>query len=458
MTEGAVKEIEQALEEEQKTEEQVKFDFDDEFQRKIAALCLRSTKFARRTDGLIKPDYFECDARAYLVDIANSYFTQYRCIPDSRSTLVHYVKEKLNDSKVRSDFRAEITKELKSLLQEKLTDADYIADQVGRFAKHQAIQNALLESVELVDKGDIDAVESIMLKASKVGVVEDFSAISYWNDIDRRTQYRNDMHDGKIPKRGITTGIGRLDKLLYHLGWGRQELSVLMGGAKRGKSTGLGFFANLSSISGYNTLYLSCEVSEDIIAERNDANNSKTPMHELEGRADEVAERLKVKNVDKNGEYEIIAVPSGSLSPSGLRRILERYKADGIKFDAIYVDYADIMRPDVFTSSEIENSKNIWLGLRAIAYEEDAAVITATQTNRDGFKNDTAKAEHAAEDFNKIRIADLVISINRSEEEKAKGEARLYFAASRNQAGEFTVGIKQNMETMEFITKINGVS
>ncbi|TOK02641.1 DNA helicase, partial [Vibrio parahaemolyticus] len=82
---------------------------------------------------------------------------------------------------------------------------------------------------------------------------------------------------------------------------------------------------------------------------------------------------------------------------------------------------------------------------RAIAQREELAILSATQTNREGHKSVTAKAEHAAEDFNKIRTADLVISINATEEEMAKGEARLFFAASRNQKGEFTMRIKRDL-------------
>jgi replicative DNA helicase len=115
------------------------------------------------------------------------------------------------------------------------------------------------------------------------------------------------------------------------------------------------------------------------------------------------------------------------------------------------------MIPDVRTYEERQDSKEVWIQLRGIAGEEDAAVLTATQTNREGFKASTAKAEHAAEDFNKIRIADLVISINRSDEEKDKGEARLYFAASRNQGGEFCLRVKQNMGAMQFITAVVGI-
>ncbi|MFP3325107.1 hypothetical protein R0K05_18780, partial [Planococcus sp. SIMBA_160] len=73
-------------------------------------------------------------------------------------------------------------------------------------------------------------------------------------------------------------------------------------------------------------------------------------------------------------------------------------------------------------------------------------------------RSSVATMTDVAEDFNKIRIADLVISINKTEEEKAAQEARLYFAASRNQRGDITIRIKQDLEKMKFLTKILDVS
>ncbi|MGQ1699213.1 hypothetical protein ACT42I_18710 (plasmid) [Acinetobacter baumannii] len=123
----------------------------------------------------------------------------------------------------------------------------------------------------------------------------------------------------------------------------------------------------------------------------------------------------------------------------------------------IIVDYADLMRPDIRTNDPKENSRVIYVDLRAIAFEENVALLTATQTNREGFKSTVAKAEHVAEDFNKIRTADVAISINITEEERAKGQARLYFAASRNQEMGVTVVIKQNVSMMRFLEEVISV-
>jgi replicative DNA helicase len=61
-----------------------------------------------------------------------------------------------------------------------------------------------------------------------------------------------------------------------------------------------------------------------------------------------------------------------------------------------------------------------------------------------------------AEDFNKIRIADVVISINATDEEKSMKQARLFFAASRNQRSGFTVRVEQEIDRAKFIRKVLG--
>jgi replicative DNA helicase len=133
-----------------------------------------------------------------------------------------------------------------------------------------------------------------------------------------------------------------------------------------------------------------------------------------------------------------------------MQTLIDRYKAKGVIFDVVVVDYLDIMAPNIRTPDTVENSKSVYTDMRDIALVEGFAMLSATQTNREGFKSTVAKAEHVAEDFNRIRIADLVISINITDEERSKGEARLYFAASRNQESGFTVFIQQDMATMTF--------
>jgi replicative DNA helicase len=90
--------------------------------------------------------------------------------------------------------------------------------------------------------------------------------------------------------------------------------------------------------------------------------------------------------------------------------------------------------------------------------QEHIALLTATQTNREGAKAAVAKMTDVADDFNKIRIADVVISINKTDEERANNEARLFFAAMRNGPSGFALKVRQDVDRMIFIKDIIGVA
>jgi len=443
----------------ERAEDESAFDFDAGFQSKVAALTIRDETFFRRTDGLVFPTFFENHAEAALVHIAQHFHRRYARLPESIPEWVELIKDARAEKAIRDDDVPDIKEALKKLARMNIDSRDYAVDKVATFAKNQAVQIAYLESMTLIQRGEFEKAESVLKKAFATGAKSVVQDSDYWNDVEKRTQYRRDVEAGLIVPQGITTGIPKLDKMLYHAGWGRKELSVIMGGAKKGKSTGLLHFALAASVTGYNVLYATLEVSKEIIQDRMDANISGVEMVELNKKLNEVQEGVKERaKLRKPGVLKVTEHASGTLTCAELRRVIEFYKANGIVFDMIVVDYADIMAAEIRTGNEIAESKQVWLGLRAIAFEENAAVLTATQTNREGFKADVAKAEHASEDFNKIRIADLVLTINRSEDERKKGEARLFFAASRNQQGEFTLRIGQDLSRMRFMTSILDVT
>jgi replicative DNA helicase len=231
---------------------------------------------------------------------------------------------------------------------------------------------------------------------------------------------------------------------------------VIMGAAKAGKSMSLGEFGSNAALAGFNVLYVTLEVGRAIIADRVDAKLSETAMKVLNDSPFKVQEAIEKAVAKSPGALKIREYPTGSFKPSQLRRLLEFYRARSTQFDLIIVDYADIMAAERFTGDLREDMRSIYIDLRAIAFDYNAAVLTATQTNREGAKAAVAKMTDVAEDFNKIRTADIVISINAIEEEIKSGEARLFFAASRNGESGFTLRIKQERSQMRFLTKVLG--
>lgn len=440
-----------------------RFSFDSSFQTKIAALAIRDNQFMRRMSSVIKPEFFENAGDAALVNIALRHFQRYGSLPD-KSSLIVAIRDDSAAKIIRKDVAPLVVSSLKSIMQADLSNAEYIEDKVVEFARHQALGAALLKCVELREKGQFDKAEQLVKAAIGIGASEEGDAYNYFARIKERTENRLELLSGKRPPRGVTTGVQKLDEILYHRGWGRKELASIMGGAKAGKTTALINFAKSAALAGNNVLYVTLEVGASIISDRLDASIAEVVMKELGSKPNEVQEKILESWNDKVGELIMHEYPSGTMTPNMLRGLLDRYKAPGrnpdgsirppITFDLVVVDYADIMAPDFRYSDVIENSKSIYVALRAIAFDYDVAMLTATQTNREGFKSVVAKAEHVSEDFNKVRTVDLMISINKTEEEAARGEARLYFAASRNQESGFTIVIKQNLAMMKFIESV----
>lgn len=435
---------------------EVKFvDFDEEFQSRILALLLRDTTFCRRTEGLIKPSYFENRAEGFLAQLAQLYFSKYKRSPSELHVINALIAGAKRTGRLRDDVAEEIDLMIGDVFTTDISSRDFIIDQVGEFARHQAIQQAVLDGFTFLERHDTARFEELMRKALDVKPHADSLPYDYWEEIDSRTQYRTDVKTGKIKPNGISTGVKKLDQILYHKGWGRHELTVFMAGAKKGKSFSLWDFAKMQSLQGRNVLGITLEVSKEILSARLDASVADTLIDEIDERILEIHKSVSALK-GSVGAFRLHEFPTGTFTANELDALIDFYKAQGLTFDCIVIDYLDIMAPNRWTNDDIANSKSIWVDVRAIAQREGVAILSATQTNREGHKSVTSKAEHAAEDFNKIRIADLIISLNATEEELAKGEARLFFAASRNQKGEFSVRITRDLSRGHALKDIIG--
>lgn len=428
--------------------------FDTEFNLKLVSLLMRDATFATKCEGLLSPDMFELDADKALVRTVQAYRNKYGKSP-SFGLLPGLIRDAITSKALRKDLVQPIKDRMREIHSADISDREFVLDQVSAFSRERAVEEAILDAVEHLKRRDYAKIEAQMRAALEVGVQDDEGEYDYFDRIRARTERRVGLATGTIKYDGISTGYADLDKYLHHRGWGRKELSVIMGAAKAGKSMSLGEFGKNASLLGFNVLYVTLEVSADIISDRIDANISDTAMRALLDTPHDVQRKVEAAQ-KKAGVFKLVEYPSGTMKASQLRRIIERFRNRGTIFDLVIVDYADIMAPEYRTGDLREDTRQIYIDLRAIASRYNVALLTATQTNREGAKAAVAKMTDVAEDFNKIRTADIVISINATDAEKAAGEARLFFAASRNSEGEFSIMIKQDRSRMKFITKILG--
>jgi len=429
------------------------YDFDDDFQSKIAALAIRDVTFNIRTEGLIDPSYILNESEAQLVSLSKTFWDRFKTLP-SDTAWKHVLGTAIKKKIIRADQRDDVIDTFKALKTVDLTDRDYVIEEVSDFARHQAIMAAMEKSIPAMEDHDFDSVEGYMTAAFQVAANDGSIGHDLTDDIDARTQRRLDLATGKV-EAGISTGSTELDDALGG-GFKRKELAVLLGPAKGGKSFGLMNFAVNAQVAGKNVLYVTLENSVEVTTDRIDAYLSKVCTNDILKHINDVETKVRAA-LSSAGIMKIHEYGTGTFAPKDLRRLVETYKAKGITFDMIVCDYWDIMAPDVsYRDDHIRESASVGMGLRALAKDENLAVVTAIQSNRDGFKAALTKAEHAAEDFNKVRLADVMFSISSTEEEREANEARLFMAAVRNMASGYVLNIEQDLSRATFITKVLG--
>lgn len=435
--------------------EEVKYNFDGDFQDKILTHVLRDESFMQLGSGVIFPNFFEDVGAQWLANYSLEYFKRFNQVP-SLAIIGNDLKILKTSGKIKAEVLEAVTDKIRLVYSPKadLSNRDYTLEQTGAFAQKKALENAILNAAMLLDKGgdNYDKAYKLIEDARGIGVIDDGVSYEYYESVEQRIDERLER-DRLGAKTGITTGVKELDNVLYHGGWGRKELSVLMGPPKAGKSIGLGEFAINASQAGYNVLYCSLENSASIVGDRMDANLSGTIMRDVTSAPGAIRGAISLAT-GKAGKLYIHEYPTGTMKPQDIRRLIKRYQSRGVVIDIVVVDYADIMAADYRSGEERLDSKQIYQGLRAIAQQENVAMLTATQTNREGAKATVAKATDVSEDINRLRIADVFMVIAASDQEKAEDTFRLYMSAMRNSESGIMFTCKSDRKRMKFIKKI----
>ena len=430
-------------------------EFNEDFKNKVLALQLRDDNFCQRTDGLIKPDFFESEIDKYIMSLAANHYAKYSVVA-SPVSISHTFQEDIKKGVVRKEFVNSIKSKLKELYKADISDRDFIVEKIADFARVTATEKAVLQAAEILDTGgDITSIMGVIQKALDVGSTDLASAVDYKESIEKRTEIRKARLKGEISYNSVTTGWRDFDNCLYRKGWGKGELTLYMAPSKGGKSVALIDHALRATEKGFNVLLISLEVSTEIQTDRMDSNISGVKMSDLNTYIDKVNDRVDMWRA-RASNLKCHEYPAGTYKVSDLRRLIKKYASTGLKFDLVVIDYADIMLSESRSNESIDKSKQVLVDLRALAQAENVAILSATQTNRAGASvgSDAVITDvHVAEDYNKIRIADLVISINCNDIERDTGEARLFFAASRNQTAH-TITVKRDLSVMKHIKEI----
>lgn len=306
---------------------------------------------------------------------------------------------------------------------------DWLLGEFETFARHKALEAAILKSSDLLEKGEYGPVEDLIKKAVQIGLQKDLGT-DYWSNPRARLEAIKD-NNGQV-----STGWADLDKKLFG-GFNRGELNIFAGGSGAGKSL---FLANLGvnwSLLGMNVMYLTFELSENLVSMRVDSMVSGISTRDIFKSIDDV--EMKVKMIGKkSGAFQVKYMPSGK-NANDIRSYVKEYEIKtGRKIDVLLIDYLDLMMPvgvKISPSDLFVKDKYVSEELRNLAMELNTVFVTASQLNRAAVEEIEFDHSHISGGLSKIQTADNVIGIFTSRAMRERGRYQIQLMKTRSSSG-----------------------
>lgn len=380
----------------------------------IFSHLLYNEEYSRKVIPFLKTEYFQSRTNKILFELIDKYVKTYYVLP-SKEVLTSEVQSLTNISD--DDFKS-CKEHVEAFTADLSTSVDWLFNETEKFCQDRAVYNAIMDSIKIIDgkddKRSKGALPEILTEALAVSFDTNIGH-DFINDADKRFEFYHlreeklefDLHYfNKITKGGIA----------------RKTLSCILASTGVGKTMFMTHNAAHHLSLGKNVLYITMEMSEERIAERIDANLMNVTMDELK----ELPRDSFNKKIDKirgktQGRLIIKEYPTSSAGAAHFRHLLQELNIKKkFKPDVIYIDYLNICASTRMKMGGSVNSymyiKSIAEELRGLAVEFNLPIITATQSNRDGYNSSDIGLDNTSESFGLPATVDLMFALMATDE------------------------------------------
>ena len=385
----------------------------------ILSNLLYDEVYARKVLPFIRDEYFEERTDRVVFQQIAEYIKSYDGLPTKE--VLHIEAEKRDDL-TQDEFS--LVENLIDALQESSSERIWAQDTTESWCKERAIYLALMKSIQIADgqdeKHSNDAIPEILKDALAVGF-DQHVGHDYIDDSEGRYEYYHRKENK------IEFDLEMFNKITAG-GVSNKTLNIALAGTGVGKSLFMCHYASSVLLQGKNVLYVTCEMAEEKIAERIDANLLNTNIREVAELPKTVFERKVNKLREKTqGKLIIKEYPTASAHVGHFRSLLSELKLKkNFIPDIIFIDYLNICASSRYRTAVNVNSYNyvkaIAEELRGLAVEFDVPIFSATQTTRSGFTSTDPDLTDTSESFGLPATADLMIALISSDELEELGQ------------------------------------
>ena len=356
-----------------------------DLQKLFIEFMVKDSDLFVRVNGICEPQYFDKNVRK-AVSFIKEHANEYGAIPT------------LEQIKATTGIELENVSDIDD------RHKTWFIDEFEKFCRHKALEGAILTSTDLIEKSNYGAVEKIIKDAVQIGLAKHMGTDYFANPGERIEHVRN--------KRGATsTGWTGIDQKLYG-GFNRGELNIFAAASGGGKSLFLQNLALNWAQQGFNVVYVSLELSEELCSMRLDSMLTGYTTKDLFKNVEDVDLKIRMQG-KKSGKIQIVQLPNG-ITVNDLNSYIKEYEVkSNMKIDGILLDYLDLMMPaqskvspsDLFIKDKFVIPEE----LRNFAVEHDILFATASQLNRSAVEEIEFDHSHISGGLSKIQTADNVI-------------------------------------------------
>ena len=403
---------------------------------------LYNERYTRKVIPFIKEEYFEQNREKTIFQEIFSFIDKYSKVINKESLLIEVEN--------RTDINEETFKEVVQCIntfEETDLNEDWLMDTTEKWCRDRAIYLALMDAIQIADGNDEkrnrDAIPSILSDALSVSFNSQVGH-DYLEDYEERYEFYHQKEE-KIP-----FDLEYFNKITKG-GLPNKTLNVALAGTGVGKSLFMCHMASASLSQGKNVLYITCEMAEEKIAERIDANLLNVPIQQLTELPKSMFENKVTKLAEKTqGSLIIKEYPTASAHVGHFRALLNELAIKkSFRPDIIFIDYLNICASSRYRQSGTVNSysyiKAIAEELRGLAVESNVPIVSATQTTRSGYGSTDVDITDTSESFGLPATADLMFALISTEELESLGQIMVKQLKNRyndlNVNKRFVVGI-----------------
>jgi replicative DNA helicase len=408
------------------------------FQLKVLGSLLTDKTFLLNVRDVLHDHYFDADSHKWIINQIKDYFDKYH-------TNITMDVLKVELQKLENEvLQVALKEELRNSYEASQDDLDYVQEEFQTFCKNQEMKNAILSSADLLKDHDFDGIRNMIEKAMKAGMDKN---IGHEYNKDVETRYRTDYRP-TIPSPWPILNDG------IQGGFGPGDLAIVFGNPGGGKSWTMVAIAAHAVKMGHKVNYYTLELGEDYVGKRFDCyftgysiDEVNKHRKEVQTYVDSLKGRLIVKEyAPKNASVNTIK--------SHIQKCIDMdHKPDMVIID--YVDYLKAPARGKFSERKDEID-DVFIATKGLAKELKIPILTPSQVNRMGAKDNVIEGDKAAGSYDKMMVADICLSLSRQKEDKVLGTGRVHVMKNRYGQDGMTYNVKMdtNNGRIEFEGKV----